>query len=63
MFYSVYCSKTDDFACGNATVVRSVKKTSVTDVGVPAGTAYYKVVAFDSRFNAGAPAEASVDVR
>ena len=59
--YSVYCGKSEDFECNNETVVRSVLKTSVTDVlpGDPGGL-YYKVVAVDNRWNESEPATVRV---
>jgi hypothetical protein len=55
--YSVYCGRTTDFECNNETIVRSVLKTSVTDI-VPgkAGDLYYKVIAVDNRWNESEPA-------
>lgn len=54
--YSVYYGQDEDFACDNATVIRSVYKNSITDAGMAEGPAYYKVVAYDSRQNASQPA-------
>jgi len=62
-YYSVYFGGSEGFKCGNATVIRSVKKTSITDAGARAGKAYYKVVAFDSRLNAGEAATVTAEVR
>lgn len=60
--YSVYCGKNEDFECNNETLVRSVLKTSVTDI-VPDNSIglYYKVVAVDNRWNESVPA--SVQIR
>jgi fibronectin type 3 domain-containing protein len=59
--YSVYFGTASDFACDNASVIRSVRKTSVTDAGMPAGQPlFYKVVAYDSRMNASEPAVVEV---
>jgi hypothetical protein len=55
--YSVYCGSDRDFVCDNATVIRSVYKNSITDAGMPSGKGlYYKVVAYDGRWNASEPA-------
>ena len=55
--YSVYCGNSEDFKCNNETVVRSVLKTSITDV-VPENPhgLYYKVIAVDTRWNESEPA-------
>ena len=55
--YSVYCGNSEDFKCNNETVVRSVLKTSITDV-VPENPngMYHKVIAVDNRWNESEPA-------
>jgi len=54
--YSVYCGKTRDFEVGNASIIRSVYSTAMTDAGMEEDTPlFYKVVAFDSRANASEP--------
>jgi len=60
--YSVYCGKTADFKCDNETVIRSVLKTSVTDVlpEIPKGL-FYKIVAVDNRWNESEPATIQVN--
>ena len=61
--YSVYCGVDESFACGNATLIRSVYKTSITDAGMATGgPVYYKVVAYDSRENASKPTAVKVEV-
>jgi len=59
--YSVYCGNSEVFECNNETVIRSVLKTSVTDLlpGDPGGF-YYKVVAVDNRWNESEPATVRV---
>ncbi|OGF50031.1 MAG: hypothetical protein A2231_07355 [Candidatus Firestonebacteria bacterium RIFOXYA2_FULL_40_8] len=59
--YSIYCSTKEDFECDNSTLIRSVYKTSITDESLDPGTMYhYKIIAKDSRWNAGKPAGISV---
>ena len=60
--YSVYCGDTPDFICDNTTIIRSVLKTGITDVlpASPRGK-YYKVVAYDNRWNTSIPAAIRVD--
>lgn len=54
--YSVYCGSTIDFKCTNETVIRSVFKTSITDVLPKKNEGlFYKVVAVDSRWNESKP--------
>ena len=60
--YSVYCGTDRNFKCGNATLVRSVRKASITDAGMERGVPlFYKIVAYDSRMNASAPAVIEVE--
>ena len=59
--YSVFAGETSDFKCDNSTVIRSVFKTSITDVSLPARKMFYKVVAFDGRFNASEPSVVEAD--
>jgi len=61
--YSVYCGPDEGFQCSNASVIRSVFKNSITDAGMDiARPVYYKVVAYDGRWNASKPATAFVTV-
>ncbi|MFB3891483.1 MAG: hypothetical protein ACE15C_05605 [Phycisphaerae bacterium] len=59
--YSIYCGAGKDFKCDNSTLIRSVFKNSITDAGMAPGKVTYKVVAYDSRWNASAPAVVEVD--
>lgn len=55
--YSVYCGNKKDFRCDNETIIRSVFKTSVTDaLPEKSGDLFYKVIAFDNRWNRSEPA-------
>lgn len=61
--YSVYCGNNEDFDCDNASLIRSVYKTSVTDAGMTTdGLVHYKVIAYDSRANASPPSTVAVDM-
>ena len=58
--FSVYAGE-GRFEPGNATVIRSLGGTSIVDGGLPSGKAVtYKVVAYDDRLNASAPAAVRV---
>jgi hypothetical protein len=55
--YTVYCGSFAEFKCTNETVIRSVLKTSITDVlpEKPKGL-FYKIIAVDNRWNESQPA-------
>lgn len=61
--YSVYCGSDANFPCDNSSLIRSVYKTSITDAGMADGPIYYKVVAYDNRWNASPPATIQVDMK
>ena len=61
--FSVYAAPYPGFVPSNATLIRSVKGSEITDTGVRKGSlAWYKVVAYDSRMNPSKPATVHVHI-